>query len=192
MRSDDLYTLPPDLPVPVDDGACRHLIGLAIPPVALASTADRLVRLDEPYSGATVIFCYPRMGRPDQDPLGGWEVWNAIPGARGCTPQACAYRDHYLQLQTLQARVFGVSTQAAADQREAVERLRLPFELLSDAELTLTRALSLPSFEHAGLTLLKRLTLIVEGGRIAVCFYPVFPSSADAPRALTWLRAHMT
>jgi len=188
MGSDNLYALPPDLPVPVDDGACQHLIALALPPVALPSTADRLVRLDEPFDGPTVLYCFPRIGRPDQDPLGGWAAWNAIPGARGCTPQACAYRDYYAQLQELQARVFGMSTQLTADQQEAAERLHLPFELLSDAALALTRALSLPTFEHAGLTLLKRLTVVIERGRIAACFYPVFPPDADAPRVLAWLR----
>src|SRR4051794_28565341 len=157
MRSDDLYALPPNLPAPVDDGACRHLIGLAVPPVALPSTADRLVRLDQPFEGPTVVYCYPRTGRPDEESPGGTAGWNAIPGARGCTPQACAYRDHYTALRALTARVFGVSTQATAEQREAAERLHLPFELLSDADLALTRALSLPTFEHAGLTLLKRL-----------------------------------
>ena len=191
MRSDDLYALPPNLSAPVDDGACRHLIGLQVPSVALPSTADRLVRLDEPFAGPTVLYCYPRTGRPDQESPGGTAAWNAIPGARGCTPQACAYRDHHAALRELTARVFGVSTQTPADQREAAERLHLPFELLSDADLALTRALSLPTFEHAGLTLLKRLTLIVERGRIAECFYPVFPPDADAPRVLAWLREHL-
>ncbi len=187
MRSDDLYALPPNLPVPVDDGGCRHLVGLAVPPVALPSTAGRLVRLDEPFPGSTVVYCYPRMGRPDQESPGGTAAWNAIPGARGCTPQSCAYRDHDAALRALTARVFGVSTQATADQQEAAERLHLPFELLSDADLALTRALSLPTFEHAGLTLLKRLTFIIERSRIAACFYPVFPPDADAARVLAWL-----
>jgi peroxiredoxin len=188
MRSDDLHTLPPDLPVPVDDGACRHLVGAAVPSVALPSTAGRAVRLDETHPGPTVVFCYPRTGRPNEDPPGGLAAWNAIPGARGCTPQACSYRDHHAQLRALGARVFGVSTQSTADQREVAERLHLPFELLSDERLDLARALSLPTFEHAGHTLLKRLTLIMVGGRIAACFYPVFPSDADAGHVLAWLR----
>src|SRR5262245_46372477 len=118
MRSDDLHTLPPGLPVPVDDGACQHLAGAAVPPVTLPSTAGREVRLDEAHPGPTVVFCYPRTGRPNEDPPGGADAWNAIPGARGCTPQACAYRDQHARLVGLGARVFGVSTQPTADQHE--------------------------------------------------------------------------
>ena len=188
MRTHDLYQLPADLPVPVDDGAARHLAGAALPPVALPSTAGRAVRLDEPYDGPTVVYGYPRTGRPDVDPPGGAAAWNAVPGARGCTPQACAYRDHYAELRALRARVFGLSTQPTSDQREAAGRLRLPFDLLSDEGLAFSRALALPTFDHAGATLLKRLTLLIERGVIVACFYPVFPPDSDAANVIAWLR----
>jgi peroxiredoxin len=188
MRPDDLYTLPPNLPVPEDDGACLHLTGMAVPAVELPSTAGRAVRLDEPVNGVTVVYCYPRTGRPDRDSPGGASAWNAVPGARGCTPQTCAYRDRFAQLQTLGAQLFGLSTQTTEEQIEAVNRLRLPFELLSDERLAFTHSLSLPTFEHAGFRFIKRLTLIIEQGRIAACFYPVFPPDADADRVLAWLR----
>jgi peroxiredoxin len=188
VRSDDLYALPPGLPVPVDDGACRHLVGATVPPVALPSTAGREVRLDQPSDGPVVVYCYPRTGRPDEEPPGGLAAWNAIPGARGCTPQSCAYRDRHAELRALGVRVFGLSTQPASDQREAAERLHLPFELLSDVGLAFTRALRLPTFEHAGRTLLKRHTLVLEGGRVVACVYPVFPPDADAANVADWLR----
>jgi peroxiredoxin len=188
VRSDDLYSLPKDLPVPVDDGACAHLPGLAVPPIGLPSTGGRLVRLDEPVDGVTVVYCYPKTGLPDTDPAPGWD---AIPGMRGCTPQACSYRDHHGKLRALGARVYGLSTQTTDYQREMAERLHLPFEVLSDAELAFARALRLPTIEIAGQTLLKRLTLLLEGGRIAACFYPVFPPDADAGRVVEWLAARV-
>jgi peroxiredoxin len=185
-RSDDLYTLPDGLPAPVDDGACAHVAGLPLPAAALPSTSGGVVELAG-LAGRTVIYCYPRTGRPDEEPPAGW---NAIPGARGCTPQSCAYRDHHAELAALGARVFGLSTQETAHQREAVERLRLPFPLLSDAGLTFARALRLPTFETSGMTLIKRLTLIVGDGRIEQVFYPVFPPDADAGRVVAWLEEH--
>jgi peroxiredoxin len=185
-RTDNLYELPTDLPMPADDGACDHLTGMPLPAVSLTSTAGRVVDLAS-FGGRTVVYCYPRTGRPDQKPPPGW---NAIPGARGCTPQSCGFRDHYQELQRLGARVFGLSTQDTAYQREAVERLHLPFELLSDAALTLARALRLPTFEVEGMTLIKRLTLIVGGGRIEKVFYPVFPPDKNAAEVIAWLAAH--
>ena len=170
-RHDNLYELPRDLPVPADDGGCAHLPGLTVPAVTLPSTAGRPVDLAA-LPGRTVVYIYPRTGRPDQESPRGW---NEIPGARGCTPQSCAFRDHHGELAARGARVFGLSTQDTADQREAAERLHLPFELLSDARLGFARALRLPTFEVEGMTLLKRLTLILDGGRIAKVFYPVFP-----------------
>jgi peroxiredoxin len=161
---------------------------MAVPAVELPSTAGRAVRLDEPFNGATVVYCYPRTGRPDRESPGGAAAWNAVPGARGCTPQTCAYRDQFAQLQTLGARIFGLSTQPTEEQIEAVDRLHLPFELLSDERLAFTQALCLPTFEHAGFRFIKRLTLIIEQGRIAACFYPVFPPDADADTVLAWLR----
>lgn len=186
MPPDDLYELPADLPVPVDDGAARHLAGAVVPPVALPSTSGGLVRLDDPSIRLAVVYCYPRTGRPDALALGGTASWNAIPGARGCTPQSCAYRDHHRELQELGVMVYGLSTQPTDYQREAVGRLHLPFELLSDAEGEFSALLRLPWFEVEGVGLLKRLTL----GRIEHCFYPVFPPDKDAATVITWIRDH--
>jgi peroxiredoxin len=185
-RHDNVHELPRDLPVPVDDGACAHLPGLSMPAIALPSTAGRLVDLAA-LPGRTVVYVYPRTGRPDQDPPRGW---NEIPGARGCTPQSCAFRDHHAELAARGARVLGLSTQDTGYQREAVERLHLPFELLSDDGLRLARALRLPTFEVEGMTLIRRLTLIADGGRIARVFYPVFPPDRNAADVLAWLTAH--
>ena len=188
-RTDDLYSLPQDLPVPEDDGACDHLLGSQWPPITLPSTGGRLVSVRDVRADWVVVYFYPRTGLPDQDPPGGSQVWDAIPGARGCTPQACSYRNHYGELKTLGAEVFGVSTQDTAYQLEAVERLHLPFELLSDARRELVNALTLPTFEVGGMTLVKRLTLIVKrDGRIVRCFYPVFPPDTDAERIVKYLR----
>jgi peroxiredoxin len=188
MRTDDLLTLPTDLPEPEDDGATDHLPGMAMPPIPLPSTAGGTVQLDDPSAPPTVVFAYPRTGRPGEDPPGGLEAWNAIPGARGCTPQACSYRDRHALFTELGARVFGLSTQDTEYQREAVERLHLPYALLSDERLALADALGLPRFVHAGLTLLRRQTLLIRGGRIDLVIYPVFPSDSDADRALAWVR----
>jgi peroxiredoxin len=185
-RSDDILKLPPDLPPPIDDGGARHLVGAAIPAVALPSTDGDRVDVSR-LRGTTVLYCYPRTGRPDEEPPDGW---NAIPGARGCTPQACAFRDHHRELQALRTRVFGLSTQDTAYQREAVERLHLPFALLSDVELRFATALGLPVFEVASMRLLKRLTLIVRDGIIEHVFYPVFPPDRNAEEVTRWLRAN--
>ncbi|TMA08416.1 MAG: peroxiredoxin, partial [Deltaproteobacteria bacterium] len=170
-------------PVPIDDGACDHLPGLRLPSVPLLSTAGRLVDLSS-LPGRTVVYCYPRTGRPDQEPPQGW---NEIPGARGCTPQSCAFRDHHRELQALGARLFGLSTQETDYQREAAERLHLPFELLSDARLAFARALRLPTFEVESVTLIKRLTLIIRDGYIEKVFYPVFPPDAHPEEVIGWL-----
>ena len=185
-RTDNLYELPTDLPVPRDDGACDHLMGLSLPSVPLASTGGRVVDLAS-VGGRTVVYAYPRTGRPDQEPPTGW---NAIPGARGCTPQSCGFRDHYTDLQQLRVQVVGLSTQDTDYQREAVARLHLPFELLSDAALTFARALRLPMFEVEGMMLIRRLTLIIAAGRIEKVFYPVFPPDENAAEVLAWLSAH--
>ena len=191
MRSDDLHTVPADLPVPVDDGACDHLSGAAWPAVELPATDGGTVSLAAAAMDARwlVVYFYPRTGLPDQDPPGGLAVWDAIPGARGCTPQACAYRDHHAELRARGAVVYGISTQDTAYQREVVERLHLPYPLLSDAGLALTRALRLPTFSVAGMTLIRRLTLLGHEGRIARCFYPVFPPDADAGNVLAVIGA---
>lgn len=182
-RSDNLYELPKDLPVPVDDGACDHLLGMQLPSVSLASTDGRMVDLKS-LPGRSVVYCYPRTGQPDKEPP---EGWNEIPGARGCTPQSCAFRDHHGELQKLGARLFGLSTQSTEYQREAVERLHLSFELLSDADLVFTRALRLPTFKVDSMILIKRLTLILLDGRVEKVFYPVFPPDKNAREVIEWL-----
>ncbi|MEO7067405.1 MAG: peroxiredoxin [Rhodanobacter sp.] len=190
MRSDNLYLPPNDLPVPADDGACDHLCGSFLPSFSLPSTSGEKVDLSEKESRWTVVYCYPRTGRPDQEPVGGIDAWNAIPGARGCTPQSCAYRDHYAEIRALGATVYGLSTQDTAYQMEAVDRLHLPFSLLSDADLAFAEALRLPTFTFAGLTLIERLTLIIHAGKVEAVFYPVFPSDADAAHVVAWLTSH--
>lgn len=190
MRTDQLFNLPEGLPVPVDDGACDHLPGMTIPGIGLPATDGTTVRLDETGAPRTVVFAYPRTGRPNEDPPGGLVAWDAIPGARGCTPQACGYRDRYEEFVRRGVRVFGLSTQDTAYQREAAERLQLPYPILSDERLELTRALRLPTFETTGLTLLRRHTTIVNNGRIEGVLYPVFPSDRDAENVIAWLDAH--
>jgi peroxiredoxin len=179
----DPAQLPDDLPAPDDDGAADHLPGTHLPPIALAATDGTSVRLDE-LPGRSVLFAYPRTGRPGEEPPGGEAGWNAIPGARGCTPEACSFRDELGRFSALGVRVFGLSTQDTEYQREAVERLRLPYLLLSDADLEYTRALDLPTFEVEGLTLIRRLTLMVAEGRIEEVMYPVFPPDRGAALAL--------
>ncbi len=182
-RSDDLYQLPANLPVPVDDGACNHLTGVRLPSLALTSTSNRAVNLAI-LSGTVVLYCYPRTGQPDKHPPAGWDE---IPGARGCTPQSCAFRDHHTELQRLGAQVFGLSTQDTAYQKEVAGRLHLPFDLLSDNTLELTTRLKLPTFEMGGMTLVKRLTLIIRDGVIEKVFYPVFPPDKNAEEVVAWL-----
>ncbi|HSE86199.1 MAG TPA: peroxiredoxin [Candidatus Binatia bacterium] len=182
-RQDNIYELPQDLPIPLDDGACNHLPGLQLPSVPLISTAGRMVDLVK-ISGRTVVYCYPRTGRPDQDPPQGW---NEIPGARGCTPQSCAFRDHYQELRALGAEVVGLSTQDTNYQKEAVERLHLPFPLLGDESLLFTKALNLPTFEFESVTLIRRLTLVIRDGSVERVFYPVFPPDKNADEVIDWL-----
>jgi len=177
-------SLPENLPAPTDDGACDHLTGMTLPSVSLASTSGKTVDLSK-LTGTTVVYCYPMTGRPDRDLPEGWDD---IPGARGCTPQSCAFRDHHEELQALGARVFGVSTQNTEYQREAIERLHLPYELLSDEGLAFAKALNLPTFEAEGMTLVKRLTLVIQDGKIEKVFYPVFPPDANAADVTAWLR----
>ncbi|GAC1445648.1 MAG: redoxin family protein [Chloroflexota bacterium] len=184
MKSvDDLLTLPANLPVPLDDGACDHLPQSLVPGMLLQSTAGGTVDLSV-LPGRTVVYCYPRTGEAGKTPPQGWDE---IPGARGCTPQSCGFRDHHSQLQHFGARVFGLSTQTTEYQREVVDRLRLPFPLLSDAALEFTHALRLPTFEFSGMTLIKRLALVMRDGRIEHVFYPVFPPDRNAADVLTWL-----
>jgi peroxiredoxin len=179
----DPTRLPDELPEPEDDGAADHLEGAKLPPVALAATDGSTVRLDQ-LPGRSVVFAYPRTGRPGEEPPGGEAGWNAIPGARGCTPEACSFRDEMARFRAAGVRVFGLSTQDTEYQREAVERLHLGYPLLSDERLELARALGLPTFEVEGLTLLRRLTLIVADGRVQDVVYPVFPPDRGAELAL--------
>lgn len=182
-RSDDLSALPRDLPVPVDNGAAAHLPGMAVPARSLTATSGEAVNLAR-LAGWSVVYCYPRTGRPDEEAPSGWDD---IPGARGCTTQSCAFRDQHAELLALGARVFGLSSQDSAYQREAAERLHLPFPLLSDAGLTFARALRLPTFQVGGMTLLQRLTLVLRDGRIEHVFYPVFPPDRNAAEVRHWL-----
>jgi len=175
--------LPADLPVPVDDGAADHLAGLQMPPVQLASTGGRFVDISA-LPDRAVLYCYPRTGRPDRPVPDGWD---AVPGARGCTPESCGFRDHAVELIALGATVFGVSAQTTEEQREAADRLRLPFELLSDSRLELANALRLPTFRFESSILLKRLTLVARDGVIEHVFYPVFPPDRHAEQVVQWL-----
>jgi peroxiredoxin len=180
----DPNVLPPELPVPEDDGAARHLTGMNIPAVALAATDGSLVDLSK-VPGRTVVYIYPRTGVPGQPMPGGW---NEIPGARGCTPQSCSFRDHFAELKQLGvAHLYGLSTQDSAYQNEAVQRLHLPFPILSDHKLELTRALKLPTFSVAGMTLLKRMAVVINNGVITKVFYPVFPPDKNAEEVIAWL-----
>ncbi|MEM9011149.1 MAG: peroxiredoxin [Pseudomonadota bacterium] len=175
-----------ELPVPEDDGAADYLQGRAWPALVLPATDGRSVDLSA-LGGRGVLYIYPMTGHPD---VALPEGWDDIPGARGCTPQSCAFRDHHAELQEAGAAwVHGLSTQTTAEQVEAAERLHLPFSLLSDAELALVRALDLPSFAAGGMTRLKRMTLILREGVVEHVFYPVFPPDRNAADVLAWLRA---
>ena len=178
--------LPPDIPAPQDDGAARHLSGAQLPDLALPATAGPAVNLAK-LKGRTVVYVYPRTGVPGVDTLPGWDQ---IPGARGCTPQSCGFRDHFGELKRLGvAQLFGLSTQDTAYQTEAATRLHLPFAILSDEKLVLTRALKLPTFTTSGMTLLKRMALVIDDGTISKAFYPVFPPDKNAEEVIAWLQA---
>jgi peroxiredoxin len=174
------------IPAPADDGAAKHLFGMMVPPVSLIATDDSAVTLSG-LPGRTVVFAYPRTGEPGK--IGLVDDWDMIPGARGCTPQTCAFRDLFGELKAAGANhVFGLSTQSNAYQTEMASRLHLPFPVLSDEKLELTRALGLPVMEVAGLTLIRRLALIVDDARITKVFYPVFPPDRNAGDVLEWLK----
>ncbi len=182
----DYLSLPSDLPVPEDDGAADHLSGMSMPSITLPSTAGEQVALDRLGPGRTVIYVYPMSGQPGVELP---EGWNEIPGARGCTTEACDFRDHHAELRDAGAdAVFGLSTQDTDYQAELVQRLRLPFSILSDAGLELADALRLPTFSVDGRDLYKRITLIVTDGRIEHAFYPIFPPNEHAGEVLSWLR----
>ena len=186
MMSGNLTELPKDLPVPVDDGAAAHLKGMSLVNIALSSTDGANVELAS-LPGRFVIYIYPMTGRPGVPLPDGWD---GIPGARGCTPQSCNFRDHHIELNALGVGVFGLSTQDTEYQREVHDRLHLPFQLLSDSSLQLKSAMRLPTFRVHGLELYKRLTLIVETAKIEKVFYPVFPPDKNAEEVLAWLKQH--
>jgi peroxiredoxin len=178
--------LPSGIPAPQDDGAARHLAGMKFPDLALPATDGAPVNLSK-LKGRTVVYVYPRTGVPGVDPPDGWDQ---IAGARGCTPQSCSFRDHFGELKRLGvAQLFGLSTQDTAYQREAATRLHLPFAILSDEKLALTKALNLPTFSVAGMTLLKRMALVTDDGKITKTFYPVFPPDKNAEEVMAWLQA---
>ena len=182
----DPTILPPNIPAPQDDGAARHLQGMRLPDLALPATDGTRINLAQ-LPGRTVVYIYPRTGVPGVDLPPGW---NEIPGARGCTPQSCSFRDHAGELTRLGVRyLFGLSTQDTAYQHEAVERLHLPFAILSDEKLQFTRALNLPTFMVSGMTLLKRMALVLDDGVINKVFYPVFPPDKSAEEVVAWLEA---
>jgi peroxiredoxin len=181
----DPNTLPPNIPAPQDDGAARHLAGMKLPDLALPATNGAPVNLSR-LKGRTVLYVYPRTGVPGVDLPPGW---NDIPGARGCTPQSCSFRDHFGELKRLGvAQLYGLSTQDTPYQQEAAQRLHLPFSILSDEKLALTKALDLPTFVTSGMTLLKRMALVIDDGTITKVFYPVFPPDKNAEEVVAWLR----
>jgi peroxiredoxin len=178
--------LPANIPAPQDDGAARHLTGAALPDIALPATSGQPVILSR-LKGRSVVYIYPRTGVPG---VANPDGWDHIPGARGCTPQSCSFRDHAGELKGLGvAQLFGLSTQDTAYQREAAERPHLPFPVLSDEGMELTHALKLPTFVAGGMTLLKRMTWVIDDGTITKVFYPVFPPDKNAEDVIAWLRA---
>ncbi len=189
----DVSKLPQGLAAPQDDGACKHLVGMQLPDLSLQATTEKPVFLKEMSKECLVIYCYPMTGRPDRNLP---ENWDSIPGARGCTPQSCSFRDHYEDLKSYGAKVYGLSTQSTSYQQEAKQRLHLPFELLSDETLSFVNALNLPTVDLAQISkvspdiptiLIKRLTLIAREGKIEKVFYPVFPPDQDAQNVLNYL-----
>lgn len=204
----DLMSLPQGLPVPADDGACDHLVGASVADVELMSTAGSRVRLARLFDGcdhrAFALFFYPRTGVPGQPPGLGFagETWESIPGARGCTPQSCGFRDHYAEFLALKCGVYGVSTNTPSHQTEFKLREHVPFEFLSDSDLALTSAMRLPTFrwpvESGGPnTLLRRMVWLVTRGpaewpRIERVLYPVFPPDTCASLVLEWCKTHWT
>jgi peroxiredoxin len=177
--------LPQNIPAPQDDGGARHLTGMRLPDLALPATDGASINLSK-LKGRTVVYIYPRTGVPGVDPPEGWDQ---IPGARGCTPQSCSFRDHFGELKRLGlSQLYGLSTQDTDYQREAATRLHLPFAILSDAKLTLTKALNMPTFTAAGMTLLKRMALVIDDGKITKTFYPVFPPDKNAAEVVAWMQ----
>lgn len=182
----DYSVFPDDTPKPEDDGACDHLLGAESPRLALPSTSGVQVDLREATKALTVIYCYPKTGRPDVDLPEGWDQ---IPGARGCTPQTCGYRDECAQFEALGAAVYGLSVQGTDYQKEMADRLAVPFEVLSDSEHEFAEAMRLPTFTAGGERLLKRVTLVFKDHKVQKFFYPIFPPGEDAERVLSYLQS---
>lgn len=173
------------LPAPEDDGDADHLPGMKVPSLTLAATSGEQIDLAS-LIGRSVVYVYPMTGRPDRSLPDGWDL---IPGARGCSPQSCAFRDHAEELSGLGVKhLYGLSTQDSAYQREAVERLHLPFALLSDSDFLLAATLKLPTFEVEQMKLIKRLTMVIDDGVISNVFYPVFPPDQNAEVVMEWLK----
>ena len=178
-----LTDIPQDLPIPIDDGKCNHLTNSYLPDVILNSTKDEKINLSK-LQGLWVLYFYPMTGRPDVKLPDGW---NEIPGARGCTPQSCSFKDNFEKLKSLNANVYGISTQSTNYQKEVKERLHLPYEILSDENLELTKKLDLPTFEIENMILTKRVTLICKDGEIVKFFYPVFPPDKNVDEVISWI-----
>lgn len=173
------------LPAPDDDGGTAHLESALVPAVSLRATDGSVVTLSS-LEGRTVVFAYPRTGVPGEPLPHGWDL---IPGARGCTPHACAFRDLYAELRDAgAAHVFGLSTQSSSYQQELVHRLHLPFAILSDSDLRLTSAMKLPTMSIDGVTLIRRLAMVIDDSRVTKVFYPVFPPDRNAGEVLAWLK----
>lgn len=185
----DLFALPTDLPIPQDDGACDHLVGMSVPTIVLQTTKKRIVNLAELSNYPTIIFFYPRTGIATDPVKDGWDL---IPGARGCTPQSCGFRDLYREFKTFGYEVFGASTQTTDFQFEFIERNHIPFEILSDENFKLTEQLRLPTFVFANERLIKRMVLILDKNKIQKVFYPVFPPDKNAEVVLEWIKMKHT
>lgn len=190
MGDENEFSLPDDLPEPRDDGGADHLPNAPVPALSLPATDGTNVDLST-FAEPVVVYCYPRTGRPDRDVSP--DYWEEIPGARGCTPESCGFRDHHKELLELGfSDVFGLSAQSAEYQREARDRLDLSFELLSDSSLEFADSLELPRFEVEGVTLLKRLTLVISDGRIRHVFYPIFPPDEHASEVVEWAETRLS
>jgi len=178
--------LPADLPIPQDDGSTNHLKGMQLPNISLDTTTGKPINFSD-LKGTLVIYCYPMTGRPNVALPDGWDQ---IPGARGCTPQSCSFRDHYQELQAFGAQVLGLSVQSTEYQKEMADRLHLPFPIVSDVSYQFQKALNMPTFIVAGMTLLKRVTLIANHGVIEAVHYPIFPSDSDPAWVINYLKSH--
>ena len=181
----NLSVLPPNLPIPEDDGRCSHLLGKIIPNISLPNQDDIYRKLKRPDSFRIVLYCYPMTGNPKKSLPSNW---NNIPGARGCTPQTCSFRDHYDDLVKCNAIPIGLSTQLVPELKEMVTRLLVPYDIVSDSGLKFSRLMDLPTFKIENIVYLKRLTLIIERSIIKKVFYPIFPPDLHIDEVLEWLK----